>query len=157
MLNNTFSLFTPPPKLQIFCISQTLCPWSLVPRGRLTELQVTLLQEVTSKVSPYNNLNQLIDLLVNCPALEILTLKNCLPAAVNESSGGQTIHFPRLSRLRLYGSSSRVTNFLKMLKLPSSTALCLNCRSEYPAIYHEHFTLQRPYPRRVPESRNHPE
>jgi hypothetical protein len=36
----------PLPKLRIFCVSQILFPWSLVPRGRLTQLKVTLNEEV---------------------------------------------------------------------------------------------------------------
>jgi len=69
---------------------------ALVPRGRLTELQVTHSDEVstvTPKVSPHGDLNQLIDLLVNCPALEILTLETACPAMVNESSRCTNIEF----------------------------------------------------------------
>jgi len=134
----------PLPKLQILCIVDILFPWSLFPRGRLTELRVTLSEEVstvTSKVSPHGDLNQLIDLLVNCPALEILTLKNCLPAMVSEFSGGQTIHLPRLSRLHLGGSSSRITDLLKMLKLSSSTKLHLDCMTENTAPHNDHLIL----------------
>src|SRR5712672_2229106 len=134
----------PLPKLRTFCISEILFPWSLVPRGRLTELQVTLKEEVrtvTSNVSPHGDLNQLIDLLVNCPLLEVLTLENCLPSTVSESPGGQRIHLPRLSRLRLDGSSSRITNFLKILKISSSTKLRLNCMSENTAPHNDHLIL----------------
>ena len=53
------------------------------PRGQLTQLQVTLfggVSAVASKDSQHDDLNQLIDLLIDCPALEVLTLENCLPA-----------------------------------------------------------------------------
>src|SRR5712672_4807014 len=126
----------PLPKLRVLCLSQILFPWSLVPRGPLTQLRVALNEEdFTShpEVSPHEDLNQLIDLLVNCPALEVLHLENCLPVTLSESSGEQTIHLPRLSRLFLAGSSSRVRNLLKMLKLSSSTTLCLICTPEYVA------------------------
>jgi len=124
----------PLPELRILSVYQILLPWSLVPRGRLTQLEVTLNKEVITSVpgvSPHHNLNQLIDLLANCPALEVLTLKNCLPNTVSESSGGPTVHLPRLSRLCLTGSGSRITNLLKMLKLSSSTTLRMDCRPEY--------------------------
>jgi len=139
------SLFKGPlPKLRIFCISLILFPWSLVPRGQLTRLEVTLSEEdFTSdpKVSPHEDLNELIDVLVNCPALEVLTLKNCLPAMLSESPGRQTIHLPRLSRLCLGGSTSRITNLLKMLKLSSSTMLLLDCTSEDTATHNEQLIL----------------
>jgi len=133
------SLFKGPlPKLRIFCISQILFPWSLVPRGQLTRLKVTLDEEPKVSPSPHDGLNQLVDLLVNCPGLEVLTPKNCLPAMLSKFSGGQTIHLPRLSRLGLDGSTSRVTNLLKMLKLSSSTMLHLNCTSENIASHNDH-------------------
>jgi len=134
----------PLPKLRVFCISQILFPWSLIPRGQLTRLEVALNKEVLTpepEVPPHDDLHQLIDLLVNCPALEVLTLKNCLPATPSELSGGQTIHLPRLLRLCLGGSSSRVVHLLKMFKLSSSTTLRLDCTSESTATYNEHVIL----------------
>src|SRR5712671_1793664 len=134
----------PLPKLRIFFVSQILFPWSLVPRGRLTQLKVTLKEEALTsepEVSPHDDLNQFLDLLANCPALEVLTLENCLPATLSESSGGHTIHLPHLSHLCLGGSHSRVTNLLKMLKSPSSTTLRLNCTSENAATQNEHLIL----------------
>jgi len=130
----------PLPDLRIFCVSQILFPWSLVPRGRLTQLEVTLSEGFHTsepEESPHNDSDALIDILVNCPALEVLTLKNCLPATLNEWSSGRTIHLPRLSRLCLGGSSSRVTNMLKMLKLSSGT-LRLNCMPEYVVTLNEY-------------------
>jgi hypothetical protein len=138
----------PLPNLRIFCISHILFPWSLVPRGRLTQLKVTLSNEV-STVTPedpqHDDLNELIGVLVDSPSLEVLSLEMCLPAMLNESSGEQTIHLPRLSRLSLSGSSSRVTNLLKMLKLPSSTTLRLECTtlrtSKYTATHKDYHIL----------------
>jgi len=129
----------PLPELRMFSVSRILFPWSLVPRGRLTHLNVALNEE--PEVSPHDDLNALIDFLVNCPTLEVLTLKNCLPATLSESSAGQTIHLPRVSRLCLGGLSSRVTNMLKMLKLSSSTTLRLNCTPEYVPTINQHLIL----------------
>jgi len=133
----------PLPKLRIFSVSQILFPWSVVPRGQLTQLRVTYDLEVppTSEDSPRDDLNQLIDLLSNCSSLEVLILEDCLPAMVSESSGGHTVHLPQLSRLYLRGSSSRVTNLLKMLKLSSSTRLDLDCTSENTATHKGHHML----------------
>ena len=96
---------------------------------------------MVSKDSQKDDSNRLIDLLVDCPSLEFLTLENCLPVTLSESSGEQTIHLPRLSRLSLAGSSSRVTNLLKMLKLSSSTTLRLNCMSENTATHNDYHIL----------------
>jgi len=132
----------PLPELRIFCTSGICFPWSLVPRVRLTQLKVTYDVEVpTSKASLRDDVNQLIDLLVNCPSLEVLTLKKCLPGALSKFSGGQTIHLPQLSQLCLDGTSSRITNLLKILKLPPSTTLCLNCTSENTATYNDYHIL----------------
>jgi len=134
----------PLPKLRILRIYQIVFPWSLFPRGQLTQLHVTLTGEVstaTSEDSHNDDLNQLVDLLIDCPALEALTLENCLPAMLSVSSGRQVIHLPRLSRLSLGGSSSRVTNFLKMLKLSSSTTLCLTCTSENTTTHNDYHIL----------------
>src|SRR5712672_2656612 len=134
----------PLPKLRILRISQMVFPWSIFPRGQLTQLKVTLVGEVptvTSKDSQHDDMKQLIDLLIDCPALEVLTLENCLPAMLSESSGGQTIHFPRLSRLCLRGSSSRVTNLLKILKLSSAATLRLICTSENTETHNDYHIL----------------
>ena len=131
----------PLPKLRILRISRIAFPWSHFPRGQLTQLKVILSEEVptvTSKDSQHDDLNQLIDLLIDCPSLEVLTLENCLPAMLSGSSGRQTIHLPRLSRLCLGGSSSRVTNSLKMLKLSSFTTLRLTCTSENTATHSDY-------------------
>jgi len=127
----------PLPELRIFCVQQILFPWSLFPRGRLTRLEVSLFEG--PEVSPYDDLNQLIDLLVNCPTLEVLTLHDCLPVTVSEFSGRRTVHLPRLSRLCLCGPSSRVTNLFKMLKLSSLTTLDLKCLNA--ETHHDHLIL----------------
>ena len=119
------------PKLREFCISQVCVPWSFIPRGQLTQLKIILLDEMSTTDTPsLGNARQLIDLLVNCPALEILVLEFCLPCDLSQSSRGGTVHLPRLSRLGVAGSSSRVTNLLKILRLPSTTKLHLCCTSE---------------------------
>ena len=120
------------PRLRAFSFSRIVIPWPLVPRGQLTQLKIADLDEVDG--SP-GDLNQLIDLLVNCPALEILILESCLPSQLTEFSQCRTIHLPHLSRLRLCGSTSRITNMLKMLKLPSSTTLHLDCISKIASIH----------------------
>jgi hypothetical protein len=112
------------PRLRTFALSRVVIPWSFIPRGQLTQLKIASPNE--DLYSP-GDLNQLIDLLVNCPALEILELDSCLPSQLTELPHGRTIHLPHLSRLRLCGSTSRIMNMLKMLKLPSSTTLHLQC------------------------------
>jgi hypothetical protein len=115
------------PRLRTFSISsRVVIPWSLVPRGQLTQLKIAVPTEVVD--SP-GDLNELIDLLVNCPSLENLALESCLPSQLTGFSHGRTIHLPQLSRLRLRGSTSLIMNMLKMLKLPSSTTLHLDCIS----------------------------
>jgi len=133
LVGRSFFKGGPLPNLRIFRVSGTIFPWSRVPCGRLTQLKVTLTKvvfAVTPKVSQNDDLKQFIDLLVNCQSLEVLALENCLPVMLSETSGGQTIHLPQLSRLCLSGSSSRVTNLLKVLKPSSLTRLHLKCTSE---------------------------
>jgi hypothetical protein len=126
------------PNLRAFYISQVRVPWSFIPHGQLTELKIILLDEISTANAPsfgdagqfIGDAGQFIDLLANCPALEILVLELCLPHDLSQSSRGRTVHLPRLSRLCVGGSSSRVTSLLKMLRLPSSTTLHLRCVSE---------------------------
>ena len=114
------------PRLRTLSLSEVVIPWSHIPCGQLTQLQIAC--SIEGAHYP-GDLNQLIDLLVNCPGLEILALNSCLPSQLTDSefSHGRTIHLPHLSRLRLCGSTSRIINMLKMLNLPSSTTLHLNC------------------------------
>ena len=119
------------PMLRTFSLSHVVIPWPFIPRGQLTQLKIACR---TEDFDSFENLNQLIDLLVNCPALEILALDSCLPSQLTELSHGQTIHLPHLSRLRLCGSTSRIMNMLKMLKLPSSTTLHSKCISKITSI-----------------------
>jgi hypothetical protein len=120
------------PRLQTISLSQVVIPWSLIPRGQLTQLKIARPLE---DIDYPGELEQLIDLLVNCPALELLSLDSCLPSQLTKLSHGQTIHLSHLSRLRLCGSTSRILNTLKMLKLPSSTTLHLNCISNMTTIH----------------------
>jgi hypothetical protein len=130
------------PRLRTFSLSQVLIPWSLIPRGQLTQLKIVLFKEASTTDIPLcGYLNQLIDLLVNCPGLEILALGRCLPSQLAQFPHGQTIHLLRLSRLCLVGSSSRITNLMKMLKLPSSTRLHLHCTSENTLAHNDHLLL----------------
>jgi len=111
-------------KLRAFCISQVCVPWTFIPGGQLliTQLKIILLDEMSTADAPLlGNARQFIDLLVDCPALEILVLELCLPRDLSQSSQGRTVELARLSRLCVGGSSSRVTNLLKMLRLPSTT------------------------------------
>jgi hypothetical protein len=122
------------PRLQTLFLIQVLVPWSLIPRGQLTQLKIVLSNGVSPTVIPpaveSGDFNQLIDLLANCPGLETLVLEHCLPSQLAQFSHGQTIHLPRLSRLCLGGSSSCIMNLMKMLRVPSSTTLHLRCISE---------------------------
>ena len=116
------------PKLRSFCISQLCVPWSFIPRGQLTQLKITFKMSHEDLPSP-GNARQFTDLLVDCPALEILDLENCVPSDLSQSSQDRTVHLPRLSRLCIKDSSSNVTNLLKTLTLPSTTMLHLRCAS----------------------------
>jgi hypothetical protein len=141
------------PKLRTFSLSQVLIPWSLIPRGQLTQLKIVLFTEVPVADVSKDNLNQLIDLLANSPGLELLVLESCLPSQLGRFPYGRTIQLPLLSRLCLAGSSSRIMNLLKMLKLPPSTMLHLHCISESTPTYNDHQLLpvvashyQNPHP-----------
>ena len=130
------------PRLRTFSLFQVFIPWSLIPRGQLTQLKIVLFNEATTTDTPSRgNLNQFIDLLVNCPGLEILVLESCLPSQLSEMPYGQTIHLPRLSRLCLGGSSSRITNLMKMLKVPPSTRLHFHCASENNSTHNDRLLL----------------
>jgi len=128
------------PKLRSLITNITI-PWSLIPRGQLTQLRITSTWTSTPGILSRYDPNQLFDLLINCPELKILYLKFCLPSVLPQVSLGEPIHLPRLSRLSLSGSTSCVTNFLKTLKLPSSATLRLYCISEDPSTYPDHLIL----------------
>jgi hypothetical protein len=108
-------------------------------------LKIILFEEVSTIYIPpaveFGVSEQFIDLLVNCTGLETLALEHCLPSQLAQLSHGQTIYLPRLSRLCLSGSSSRITNLMKMLKLPSSTTLHLRCISENTLTHDDHLLL----------------
>jgi hypothetical protein len=122
------------PRLRTFSLSLVIVPWSFIPRGQLTQLKIACRAE---DIDSPGDLNQLIDLLINCPALEILALDFCLPSQLTELPYGRIIHLSHLSRLRLCGSTSRIMHMLKMLKLPSSTALHLDCISKITSIHND--------------------
>ena len=124
------------PRLRTFSLSRVVIPWSLIPRGQLTQLKIACPDE--DFYSP-SSLNQLVDLLDNCPALEILLLESCLPSQLANFPHGQTIHLPHLSCLRLRGSISRIMNMLNILKIPSSTltTLHLDCISEITSTHND--------------------
>ena len=127
------------PKLRTFSLSQVFIPWSLIPRGQLTQLEISLDDEVHISVAHlHGDLIQLIDLLANCPKLEVLVLGRCLPSQLSQSRRFRIIHLPRLSRLSLVGSSSRVANLFNMLEIPSSVTLRLRCISEDSSTRNDH-------------------
>ena len=140
------------PKLRSFTTSHITIPWSLIPRGQLTQLRIIFSRGIsTPSIPSLDDSNQLFDLLINSPDLEILSLEFCLPSMLSQVSHGEPIHLPRLSRLSLGGATSRVTNLLKKLKLPSSATLHLCCTSEDPSTYpilpliSAHFTTLPPW------------
>ncbi|KAI0284063.1 hypothetical protein BC826DRAFT_170889 [Russula brevipes] len=131
------------PKLRTFSLSQIHVPWSFIPRGQLTQLKITLFGEGEPIAGgpSLGDSNSLIDLLINCPVLEILVLESCLPQSITRPSHVQAIHLPHLSYLSLRGSSSRVANLFRILKLPPSTALRMRCTSENTATNNDHHLL----------------
>ena len=129
------------PKLRSFTTSHITIPWSLVPRGQLTQLRITSNWISTPSISSLNDANQLFDLLINNPGLKSLSIKFCLPPVLSQVTNGEPIHLPRLSRLSLSGSTSRVTNLFKRLKLPPSATLHLYCISEDPSTDPNHLIL----------------
>jgi hypothetical protein len=122
------------PKLRTISLIQVFIPWSLLPRGQLTQLKIMLHSKISISDPPsLVNLDQLVVLLINSPELEILSLHLCFPTRLSQPPHGQQIHLPRLSRLYLEGPTSRVTNLFERFMIPSSTSLCLHCIPEsYP-------------------------
>jgi hypothetical protein len=130
------------PKLRTFSLSQICVPWSFIPRGQLSQLKITLIgKEPIADGPSFGDSKSLVDLLINCPVLEILVLESCLPQSITRPSHVQAIHLPRLSHLSLHGSSSRVANLLEILKLPPSTTLRMRCTSENTATNNDHRLL----------------
>ena len=130
------------PRLRTLFLTQVLIPWSLIPRGQLTQLTIGLFRETSIfDVPSHRDLYQLIDLLVHCPELEVLVLGCCLPPQLAQFPHNPTIHLPRLSRLCLAGSSSRITNLMKMLKLPSSTIVHFHCVSDNTPTHNDRLLL----------------
>jgi len=129
------------PKLRTLTLSKVTIPWSLIPRGQLTRLKMTLYRGVPTPSTPSpSDSNQLLDLLIHSPDLEDLVLEFCFPTVL-QAADGQTAHLPRLSRLCLGGSTSCVAGLLKVLQLPSSTTLHLQCIPENPSTYNVNIVL----------------
>ena len=133
------------PKLRTLSLTQIPIPWSLLPRGQLTQLEINLFEEISTAdtdISRSVDLDQLVDLLINSPELEGLVLEFCLTSMLPKVSHEKSIHLPRLSRLRLSGSTFSVANLLSLLRLPPSTTLYLHCCiSEDPSTYPDHSIL----------------
>ena len=130
------------PRLRTFSVFNVFISWSRIPRGQITRLEISLTNELSTVGLPsHENLSQLIDLLVNCPGLEVLVLESCLPPQLAQFPHDQTVHLPRLSFLCLDGSSPRVTNLMRMLKLPFSTTLQLGCSSQNIFTHNDHILL----------------
>ncbi|KAI0284068.1 hypothetical protein BC826DRAFT_171019 [Russula brevipes] len=83
------------PKLRTFSLSQICVPWSFIPRGQLSQLKITLGREPIADrpSSSFGDSKSFIDLLINCPVLEILVLESCLPPSITRPSHVQAIHF----------------------------------------------------------------
>ncbi|KAI0288574.1 hypothetical protein BC826DRAFT_1037023 [Russula brevipes] len=64
--------FNGAPKLRTLSLSQVRVPWSFIPRGQLTQLKITLTASRFIADQPSGDSESLIDLLINCPKLEIL-------------------------------------------------------------------------------------
>src|SRR5260221_239048 len=90
------------PKLRTLSLSQVSIPWSFIPRGQLTELKITHFTGIftCSTLWPSGSFwaddsNQLIDLLISSPKLEVLlVLEFCLTPMPSQVSLGQPIHLP---------------------------------------------------------------
>ena len=119
------------PKLRTLSLCQVLVPWSFFPRCQFTQLKIILSNEeyVDDAPSP-TSLNELIDVLTNCPNLEVLMLEYCLPNTLCQSTHNRTVRLPRLSHLSLTGSCSRVVRFFEALQIPPSTKLNFHCISQ---------------------------
>jgi hypothetical protein len=114
------------PKLRTLSLSHIRIPWSFFPRCQFTQLKIVLSEEEWNESPSLGSLDQLIDVLANCPNLEVLTLECCLPSILSQSIRMRNVHLPRLSYLSLAGSIPRVVRFFEFLNLPSSTKLNLH-------------------------------
>ena len=130
------------PKLRTLSLSNVSIPRSLIPRGQLTQLKITFLEEISVFDFPLpSDFNQLLDLLINSPDLEVLVLEFRSPTILFQAPDGQAIQLPRLSRLCLGGSTSCVAKLLKVLQPPSSTTLHLRCIFEKPSTHNVNIIL----------------
>ena len=130
------------PKLRTLSLSKVYIPWLLIPCGQLSQLKITLSRWIPYPSTPSpSESDQLLDLLINSPDLEVLVLEFCLPAMLSQAPGEWAIHLPHLLRLCLGGSTSCVANMLKMLQLPSSATLHLQCISKNPLTHNVNIIL----------------
>ncbi|KAI0288558.1 hypothetical protein BC826DRAFT_1188297 [Russula brevipes] len=104
------------PKLRTFSLSQ------------LTQLKITLTGTRRSIADgpSLGDSKSLIDLLINCPVLEILVLKFCLPPVSHDP--------------RMYKQSIFLASHICPL-LPPSTTLHMDCTSENTATHNDHHLL----------------
>ncbi|KAF8266029.1 hypothetical protein EI94DRAFT_1734100 [Lactarius quietus] len=115
------------PKLRSLSLFQVRVPWSFFPRCQFTQIKIVLCEEEWNEPLSPESLEQLFDLLTNCPNLEVLALECCLPSILSQSLHKRTVHLPRLTYLSLAGSICRVVRFFEALSMPSSTKLNLHC------------------------------
>jgi hypothetical protein len=115
------------PKLRTLALCQVRVPWSFFPRCQFTQLKIVLCEEEWNEAPSLESLEQLMDVLLNCPNLEVLVLEYCLPSMLSQYMNKRTVPLPRLSQLTLTGSISRVVRFFEALNMPSSTKLNLHC------------------------------
>jgi len=131
------------PNLRTLILSQVSIPWLLIPFCQLTRLEITLRWISPAEPSSSDDLDliHLLDLIINNPGLEVLILEFCLPTMHSQVPERRTVHLPRLSRLCLIGSTSRVANLFKRLTLPSSATLRLRCICENSFAHPDHLIL----------------
>ena len=115
------------PKLRTLSLCHIRVPWSLFPCCQFTQLKIVLSGEERNESPSLGSLDQLVDVLANCPNLEVLALECCLPSILSQSIPMRNVHLPHLSYLSLAGSIPRVVRFFEFLNLPSSTKLNLHC------------------------------
>ncbi|KAI0296967.1 hypothetical protein B0F90DRAFT_1819623 [Multifurca ochricompacta] len=113
------------PKLRTLSLCQVCIPWTFIPRSQLSQLRVSLFEEVSPTASigvpASGSFNQLMDVLLShSSTLEDLVLEFCLPSTPFQSSQHQTVHLPRLSHLGL------------------RDRLHLHCSTEDSAGHHQH-------------------
>jgi hypothetical protein len=95
--------------LQTFAVFKVTFSWSLVPCSQLAWLKITLPNE--DLYSP-GDINQLIDLLVNCLAWEMLDLDSCLRLSESTSHIRNLIHDTQVLILNNISLALRLRKYL---------------------------------------------